>query len=112
VSQESREAGQGAGYSDIVERLEGVVLELEGGKLSLEDSLEKFAEGVKLVERGEELLRDAEKRIDQLLSKEGATAPLDLQAPAAPKPLARSGPSTARRGSPVPGDLEGEDIPF
>ena len=30
-------------YSDVVERLEAVVAQLEGGKLSLEESLEKFA---------------------------------------------------------------------
>lgn len=67
----------GLKYDELVERLETVVEQLEAGELSLEDSLEKFSEGVKLVEKGEELLREAEKRIDQLLSKEGKTAPLD-----------------------------------
>ncbi|MFZ5471026.1 MAG: exodeoxyribonuclease VII small subunit [Myxococcota bacterium] len=74
-------AANGQKYSDLVQRLEKVVGELEGGKLSLEESLEKFAEGVQLVEKGEELLRAAEKRIDQLLSKEGQTAPLESAKP-------------------------------
>lgn len=64
-------------YSDIVERLEQVVVELEGGELSLEASLDKFAEGVKLIESGEELLRSAERRIEVLLSKEGDTVPFE-----------------------------------
>lgn len=70
-------------YSDVVTRLEAIVETLEGGELSLEDSLEKFAEGVALVKKGEKLLADAEKRIETLMSDQGATEPLDTDA--APK---------------------------
>ena len=35
-------------YDKVVERLEKLVLELEGGKLTLEQSIETFAEGVKV----------------------------------------------------------------
>ena len=66
-------------YADVVERLEKIVAQLEGGTLSLEDSLERFAEGVQLVKRGEKLLTDAEARVEQLLSQDGTTGPLDAE---------------------------------
>ena len=55
--------------------------QLEGGGLSLEDSLEKFAEGISLVRKGEKLLSEAEKRIEQLLSDDGGAkvVPLELK---------------------------------
>jgi exodeoxyribonuclease VII small subunit len=68
-------------YSVVVERLDGIVTALESGTLSLEDALEKFAEGVTLVKQGEKMLADAEKRIEQLLSADGKTAPLELPTP-------------------------------
>lgn len=93
-------------YNDIVERLEDVVSQLESGQLSLEDSLEKFAEGVKLVESGEELLRSAERRIEVLLSKEGATTPLDENASTANlKP-------SAKVTKKEPSKDTDEDVPF
>jgi exodeoxyribonuclease VII small subunit len=105
-------------YNEIVQGLESVVLELEGGKLSLEDSLERFSQGVKLVERGEELLREAEKRIDLLLHKDGTTAPLPVDpsaegrvAPA--RPVAAAAPARkAKSPAAVLGDSEGDDVPF
>ncbi len=78
-------------YSDVVARLEAIVETLEGGELSLEDSLEKFAEGVALVKKGEKLLADAEKRIEALMSDQGATEPLDAEAPVKSKKGGRGG---------------------
>ncbi len=93
-----------SGYGEVVARLQEIVESLEGGTLSLEASLEKFAEGVQLVKRGEKLLAEAEKRVEQLLSDDGRTAPLQAApespaAPAAPKP---------RASAPKPD----EDVPF
>ena len=87
----------------MVARLQEIVESLEGGELSLEASLEKFAEGVALVKRGEKLLAEAEKRVEQLLSDDGRTAPLnagEVASPSAPKPPA------ARRTK------DEEDVPF
>lgn len=81
------EKAERSGYGDVVARLQEIVESLEGGALSLEASLEKFAEGVQLVKRGEKLLAEAEKRVEQLLSDDGRTAPLnpaETPAPAAP----------------------------
>jgi len=54
-------------YDELVERLEKLVVELEGGKLPLEKSLETFAEGVRLAREAGRKLDDAERRVELLL---------------------------------------------
>ena len=99
-------------YGEVVSRLQQIVEALEGGELSLEESLDRFAEGITLVKQGEGILGDAEKRIEQLLAEDGRTAPLKVpesnDAPAAPaKPVAAvvKKPATA-----APAD--DDDVPF
>ena len=92
------------GYGEVVARLQEIVESLERGELSLEASLEKFAEGVQLVKRGEKLLAEAEKRVEQLLSDDGRTAPLNPGEP--PAAASTKAPGPARRGK------EEEDVPF
>src|SRR5688572_10456256 len=48
TTKQPEKAGQ-SGYGEVVTRLQEIVESLEGGQLSLEVSLEKFAEGVQLV---------------------------------------------------------------
>ncbi len=57
-------------YDALVARLEKVVGELEGGQLSLEQSIEKFAEGVKLAREASRKLDEAERRIEVLVRSE------------------------------------------
>ena len=57
-------------YDELVERLEKLVVELEGGNLPLEKSLETFAEGVRLAREAGRKLDDAERRVEQLLRAE------------------------------------------
>jgi exodeoxyribonuclease VII small subunit len=57
-------------YDKVVERLEKLVEELEGGKLSLEQSIETFAEGVKLARDAGKKLDESERRVEQLLRAE------------------------------------------
>ena len=67
-------------YDQIVERLEKLVAELEGGKLPLEKSLQTFAEGVRLAREAGRKLDDAERRVEQLLRAEDGSVtarPLD-----------------------------------
>ena len=90
---------EGGGYGEVVARLQEIVESLEGGQLTLEASLEKFAEGVQLVKKGEKLLAEAEKRVEQLLSDDGRTVPL---AGASAEPAAA--PKRAPKGE--------EDVPF
>jgi exodeoxyribonuclease VII small subunit len=68
-------------FEQAIERLEQVVEELEGGELTLEQSLARYEEGVKLSRQLTRTLDDAEKRIEKLTAGgdgEPATAPLDL----------------------------------
>jgi exodeoxyribonuclease VII small subunit len=57
-------------YDELVERLEKLVVELEGGKLPLEKSLETFAEGIRLAREAGRKLDDAERRVELLLRAE------------------------------------------
>jgi exodeoxyribonuclease VII small subunit len=54
-------------YDAIVARLEQVVGELESGGLNLEQSIEKFAEGVRLAREASRRLDEAEKRVEILV---------------------------------------------
>ena len=59
-------------FEESLKRLEEIVTELEGNKLALEQSLQVFEEGVKLVRFCAGRLDDAERRIEILLAdKEG-----------------------------------------
>ena len=65
-------AGSGAGaeerksFESMMERLEELVERLEGGNLSLEDSIKSFEEGMALVKRCSTVLQEAEQRIQKL----------------------------------------------
>jgi len=99
-------------YDEVVKRLEAIVESLEGGELSLEDSLERFAEGITLVKQGEGLLTDAEKRIEQLLSEDGRTAPIEVkELPAAPSTAATRAAPAAPSTKPAPA-ADDDDVPF
>lgn len=58
-------------FEDALERLEFITKELEEGDLSLENSLKKFDEGVKLAEFCNSKLDEARKKVDILLKKDG-----------------------------------------
>jgi exodeoxyribonuclease VII small subunit len=59
-------------FEGSLKRLEEIVAQLEGNKLALEQSLEIFEEGVKLVRFCASRLDEAERRIELLLAdKEG-----------------------------------------
>ena len=79
-------------YSEVVERLEDVVKKLETGQLSLEDTLAEFEKGIRLVQRGEELHAQADRRVQELLEHQGQDRAVPLE----------------RKG----GGGEDEDIPF
>lgn len=54
-------------YEQIVEELDGVVRQLEAGELSLEQSLDAFERGVQLARAAERRLDEAEQRVEILL---------------------------------------------
>lgn len=57
-------------FEEAIENLEKIVSELETGKLSLDDSVKKFEDGMKLSKYCNETLNKAEKEITILLEKD------------------------------------------
>ncbi len=62
---------EGADFAAIMKRLEDIVKSLEGGALSLEDSLKGFEEGVRLARHLESILDGAEKKVEEILNPQG-----------------------------------------
>lgn len=53
-------------FEEALKRLEKIVAEMEGGELSLDESLKKYEEGVKLSRLCMKKLEEAEKKIEIL----------------------------------------------
>jgi exodeoxyribonuclease VII small subunit len=59
-------------FEDALEKLEKIVSKLEGGEISLEESLKLFEEGIRLSRFCSQKLEEAEKKVEILLrDKEG-----------------------------------------
>lgn len=58
-------------FEDKIIKLEEIVAELEKGNLSLDDSVKKFEEGIKISKECNEILESAEKKILILLEQDG-----------------------------------------
>ncbi|MCX5876127.1 MAG: exodeoxyribonuclease VII small subunit [Deltaproteobacteria bacterium] len=58
-------------FEEALESLEQITQELENGDLSLEKSLKKFDEGIKLAELCNHKLEEAQQKVDLLLKKDG-----------------------------------------
>ncbi|MFH1046429.1 MAG: exodeoxyribonuclease VII small subunit [Candidatus Omnitrophota bacterium] len=66
-------------FEEALKRLEKIVGELESGKLSLEESLKRYEEGVRLARFCHKTLQAAQKKV-QVLTKKGdnwQTQPFD-----------------------------------
>ena len=88
------EGDETPGFEASLERLEVIVQELEGGELTLEESLARYEEGVRLSQRLTQTLDQAEQRIERL-NDEGAppgTRPLE------PADVTRPGGSRPEEG--------------
>jgi len=73
-----RSAEQKPSFETAIAELEQIVAGMEGGQLSLEDSLAAYRKGVTLIKGCQELLADAEQQLRQL---DGETLkPIDLPA--------------------------------
>ena len=58
-------------FEEAMTKLESITVELEKGNLSLEESMAKFEEGMKLSKTCNEILQNAEKKITILLEENG-----------------------------------------
>ena len=57
-------------FEDALDKLEQITKDLEGGDLSLEESLKHFDEGIQLAEYCNQKLSDAQKKVEILLKKD------------------------------------------
>ena len=58
-------------FEEAMKKLELIANELEKGDLSLEESVSKFEEGMKLSKKCNDMIEKAEKKITILLQKDG-----------------------------------------
>ncbi|MCX5702746.1 MAG: exodeoxyribonuclease VII small subunit [Candidatus Omnitrophica bacterium] len=58
-------------FEEDIKRLQKIVEELSSGKLTLGESLKKYEEGVKLAQDCSAMLRDAQRKVELLMKKEG-----------------------------------------
>ena len=70
-------------FEQAIEELERIVSQLEGGKVPLEESVAIYERGEALKRRCEELLRQAEARVEKITldagGKPAGTEPLDVK---------------------------------
>mgnify|MGYP001102031843 FL=1 len=70
-------------FERALEELESIVTRLEGGQVALEESVAIYERGEALKRRCEELLRQAEARVDKITTDANGqptgTEPLDVQ---------------------------------
>ena len=57
-------------FEEQIAELEKIINELENGNLNLDDSVEKFEEGMKISKECSEMLEKAEKKITMLIKGE------------------------------------------
>ena len=60
-------------FEKALEKLEGIVDEMESGKMSLEDMIARFEEGQKLIKFCGAKLNEVERKIEILVKKNGKT---------------------------------------
>lgn len=67
-------------FEEALEKLESVVNNLEEGKLSLDESLAKFEEGIMLSRMCNTKLKEAKQRVEKLVQKNGdfEKEPMDI----------------------------------
>ena len=58
-------------FEDDLKRLQKIVEELSSGKLSLQEALKKYEEGIRLSKECSEVLEEAQKRVEVLIKKDG-----------------------------------------
>lgn len=82
------DSGPQPSFEDALKRLETIVEELESGELSLEESIARYEEGMKLSRRLTQTLDEAEKRIERLVENADGTTDTEPM-----EPESRGGPA-------------------
>lgn len=58
-------------FEDDIKRLQKIVEELSGGKLTLGESLKKYEEGIRLAQSCSAALNEAQRKVELLMKKDG-----------------------------------------
>ena len=58
-------------FEEDIKKLQKIVEELSGGKLTLGESLKKYEEGIKLAQECSSALSDAQRKVELLMKKDG-----------------------------------------
>ncbi len=64
-------AKQKLSFEKALERLEQIVDQIESGKVPLEESIDKYAQGIELIKQCRSILESAERKIQVLAKGEG-----------------------------------------
>lgn len=67
------------GLEDSLQSLEALVDRMEGGDLTLEESLKEFENGIKLIQNCQKSLSDAEQKVQILLEKSKTAKAVDFE---------------------------------
>ena len=67
-------------FEEMIKDLEQISQDLENGELTLDESMEKFEEGIKLSKKCSEILESAEKKIKILIKDEEELKEEDFEA--------------------------------
>lgn len=60
-------------FEEALSQLEDIVGALEAGQLSLDESLKKFEEGIRLSRMCNHMLQSAQQKVEMLVEKDGDT---------------------------------------
>ncbi|MEM7565241.1 MAG: exodeoxyribonuclease VII small subunit [Pseudomonadota bacterium] len=66
-------------FEKSLQQLEKIVATMESGDLGLEQSLEKFEQGIKLAKNCQDTLANAELRVEELIEKNGLQQAVPLE---------------------------------
>lgn len=69
---------QASSFEDTMGELETLVTEMEKGELPLEDALAKFERGIVLARNSQKMLKEAEQKVQMLMTQNGEETLVDL----------------------------------
>ncbi len=75
----AKKSGTSPNFEAALAELEKIVVKMESGEQSLEESLKSFQRGIELTRACQQGLREAEQRVEKLISKNGEIATEPLQ---------------------------------
>jgi exodeoxyribonuclease VII small subunit len=61
-------------FEEDLKKLQKIVEELSSGKITLGEALKKYEEGVKIAQACSATLTDAQRKVEQLMKKDGKTS--------------------------------------